>query len=218
MTTPSAVRVWDVPTRLFHWLLVGLFAFSWWSGETGNLDRHRLSGLILLALLVFRLVWGVIGGSTARFSGFVRGPGAVLAYLRGEAPDKAGHNPLGGWSVVALLALLTVQVGAGLFAVDTDGLESGPLSDYVSFETGRSAAHIHHLCFDGLLALVALHIAAIAFYWLRGRNLIKPMLTGSDARLDPAAEPLAPAGQLRFVLAVAIAAALAWWISKGAPH
>ena len=218
MATNPVVRVWDVPTRLFHWLLVGLFAFSWWSAESGNLDRHRLSGLVLLALLAFRLLWGVIGGSTARFSRFVRGPGAVLAYLRGETPVTAGHSPLGGWSVLALLALLIGQVTAGLFAVDTDGLESGPLSDYVSFDTGRSAAHLHHLGFDALLALIAIHIAAVGFYRLRGRNLITPMLTGSDPELDPAAEPLVPAGMVRFVVAVVVAAALAWWISKGAPH
>jgi len=218
LASHTATRVWDIPTRLFHWLLVGLFAFSWWSGETGHMDWHRQSGLIVLALIVFRLLWGVIGGSTARFARFVRGPRTVLAYLRGQGTATAGHNPLGGWSVLALLGLLAVQVVAGLFAVDVDGLESGPLSDYVSFEAGRTASHIHHLCFDGLLALIALHIAAIAFYRVRGRNLIKPMLTGSDSALDPAAAPLVPAGIVRFVVAVAVAAALAWWIGKGAPH
>ena len=107
---------------------------------------------------------------------------------------------------------------AGLFAVDTDGLESGPLADYVSFDQGRTAAHIHSLTFDALLALVALHLAAIAYYRIKGRNLITPMLTGADAELGADVAPMVPAGVARFVAAVVVAAALAWWIGKGAPH
>jgi len=218
LATIPATRVWDVPTRLFHWLLVGLFAFSWWSGQTGHLEWHFKSGLILLGLLAFRLLWGVIGGSTARFARFVRGPGAVLAYLRGESPKVAGHNPLGGWSVIALLGLMLLQVGTGLFSEDTDELYSGPLNALVNYDHARALTHIHHLAFKLLLLFSALHLAAIAFYRLRGRNLILPMVTGTDRELDPVAEPLKPAGMVRFVLAAVIAAALAWWIGKGAPH
>ncbi|MBU6268788.1 MAG: cytochrome b/b6 domain-containing protein [Sphingomonadales bacterium] len=217
MATTPAVRVWDVPTRLFHWLLVGLFAFSWYSGETGKLEWHFTSGVTLLGLLAFRLIWGVIGGSTARFVRFVRGPGAVLRYVRGEGPATAGHNPLGGWSVIALLGLMLVQVGTGLFASDTDSLYPGPLNPLVSYEHAETLTHIHHLAFNLLLALVVLHVAAIVFYRVKGRNLILPMVTGADAELDPAAEPLAPAGIVRFVIAAAIAVALAWWVNKGAP-
>jgi cytochrome b len=217
MTVATGIRVWDLPTRLFHWLLVALFAFSWYSAENGLMDWHRRSGLTLLALIAFRLIWGVIGGSTARFAHFVRGPGAIFRYLRG-APAGIGHNPLGGLSVIALLALLVVQIVAGLYAVDVDSLESGPLSDAVSFETGRQAAHIHHLCFNVLLALSALHIATILFYRLRGRNLVTPMLTGRDRQADAVTTPLVPSHPIAFVLAVAAAAALAWWIGQGAPH
>ncbi|MDE2403709.1 MAG: cytochrome b/b6 domain-containing protein [Sphingomonadales bacterium] len=214
-TTP--VRVWDVPTRLFHWLLVGLFAYSWYSGETGDLERHQLSGIAAFGLLAFRLIWGFVGGSTARFARFVRGPRAVIAYLRGTGPATAGHNPLGGWSVVVLLLLLLAQVGTGLFAQDTDALYPGPLNSLVDYDTADRLAHFHHLIFKLLLLTVAIHVAAIAFYRLRGRNLILPMLTGADPAVDPAVEPLAPAGIVRFAIAAIAAAALAWWVSKGAP-
>ena len=179
----NTVRVWDLPVRLGHWLIVVLFGFSWWSGENHEMDWHRWSGYSALALLLFRIYWGFAGERTARFASFLRGPGTVLAYGKTLArrPYVAGqgHNPMGGWSVMIMLAALTVQVTAGLFSVDVDGLESGPLADYVSFETGRWAAHIHHLVFNIALAVVVVHIAAIAFYrfWLR-TDLITPMITG----------------------------------------
>lgn len=215
ISTSAATRVWDVPTRLFHWLLVALFALSWWSAENGEMDRHRLSGIILLGLLLFRVVWGFIGGSTARFSGFVKGPGAAMAYLRGAQP-RAGHNPLGGYAVLGLLLLIAAQIGTGLFAVDTDGIESGHLSHLVSFDAGREAAEFHELSFNVLLALIGLHIAAIVFYRLvKRRNLVKPMLTGSDAELPAGTPGLIPAAPWKLVLAVAAAAALAWWTGQG---
>jgi cytochrome b len=213
----KAAAVWDLPTRLFHWPIAGLFAFSWYTAETGRMDWHRLSGETILGLLLFRLVWGFAGGSTARFAHFVRGPGTVLAYLRG-AKTGPGHNPLGGYSVIALLLVLCTQVGSGLFAVDVDGLESGPLSYLVDFDRGRQAAHIHHLCFNLLLALVGLHILAVLFYLVvRRRNLIGPMLTGRDRTLAAGEEGLRPASPLWLLLAIVVAAGLAWWIAKGAP-
>ena len=142
MTKP-AVSVWDLPTRLFHWLLVILIAVSWWSAETRTMEWHYRSGLAILGLVVFRIVWGVIGGSTARFASFVRLPGAALSYLRGQAQDKAGHNPLGGYSVILLLAVIAAQVSGGLFASDTDGLESGPMSFLVSYELSREITDLH---------------------------------------------------------------------------
>jgi cytochrome b len=211
-----AVRVWDLPTRLFHWLLVIAFAFSWWSAREDHMDWHLRSGLLILALLAFRLVWGLIGGSTARFAGFLRGPRAVWAYVRG-APAKPGHNPLGGWSVVAMLLALCVLVGSGTLAVDTDGIESGPLSYLVSFDTGRLASHVHGLFFNAALALIGLHLAAILFYRaVRGRNLVRPMITGRDPGLGVGAAELAPASLVRFILAAAVAGLFAWWIAAGA--
>ncbi|HEX8055730.1 MAG TPA: cytochrome b/b6 domain-containing protein [Novosphingobium sp.] len=214
------MKVWDLPTRLFHWLIVLLVGFSWWSAETGHMDWHYKSGMMILNLVTFRIVWGLIGGSTARFARFVKSPGAVLAYLRRPkgAPHDAGHNPLGGYSVVALLLVLATQVGTGVFSVDVDGIESGPLSPLVSFETGRLAAKVHHLSFTVLQVLVALHLVAILYYRIRGRKLIGPMVTGRDAQLAASTGGLVSAGWLRFVVAVAIAFTLGWWVSAGAPH
>ncbi|MBY0421726.1 MAG: cytochrome b/b6 domain-containing protein, partial [Parvularculaceae bacterium] len=146
-----------------------------------HMDWHRASGLFIVFLLFFRLQWGLFGGETARFGRFVKGPGGVFSYLKGEAPATPGHNPLGGWSVVAMLAALLLQATAGLFAVDIDGIESGPLSHFVSFDQGRLAADIHGAVFNALLALVGLHLAAILFYAvMRRKNLVGPMITGAD--------------------------------------
>ncbi len=177
------VRVWDIPTRLFHWLIVTLFAFSWWTAENDHLDWHMLSGYAILGLVVFRVYWGFVGSATARFTSFVRGPRAFLAYAGRvlERPGQAslGHNPMGGWSVVALMMLLLTQVGLGLFAIDVEGLNAGPLDTLVSFDTGRWFAHQHGKVFNLLLILSGLHVAAILFYWAYKReNLIGAMFTG----------------------------------------
>jgi cytochrome b len=174
------VRVWDVPTRLAHWSLAGLFAFSWWSANNHHMDYHRYSGYTLLGVLVFRVYWGLVGSHTARFARFVKGPRAIWGYLRaGLRHPVPGHNPLGALSVLALLGVLLSQVVLGLFSVDVDGLESGPLSTFVSFDVGRACAHAHHVVFDVLAALIALHLTAILFYWIIKRdNLVRPMLTG----------------------------------------
>ena len=211
-------RLWDGPTRLVHWALVGLIGFAWWSGETEHMEWHRWSGYAVLGLLAFRLAWGVWGSATARFSSFVKGPRATLAYLKSlpnrEAGELSGHNPLGAISVLAILGVLIVQTVTGLFAVDVDAFEAGPLSDKVDFDTGRLFAKWHHWSFTALQVLVILHLAAVAFYLVYKRaNLVGPMITG---RGRFAADP-----QLRFaplwrsVLVAVLAAAFAWWVSRG---
>ena len=162
-TGTTRVRVWDVPTRVVHWLMAILIAASWWTAENGNLEFHRYSGYSLLALLLFRLYWGVVGSSTARFNHFIKGPSSILRYVRGGSSETLGHNPLGALSVVALLLLLLTQVTLGLFAVDVDGLESGPLSHLVSFEAGRACAEWHETVFDVLVWVIGLHVAAVLF-------------------------------------------------------
>ncbi len=210
-------RIWDGPTRLFHWLLVLLIAISWRTGESGALEWHRWSGYAILALLLFRLGWGVVGSDTARFASFVRGPRAVWRYLHASEPAAPGHNPLGALSVVAMLLLLGLQVGLGLFAVDEDGLESGPLSHLVSYEAAEQAADLHELVFNAVLALIALHVLAILFYALvRRRNLVGPMVTGHAPALGPV-QPLRFAGWVRAALVFAVAAALAWLVASGLP-
>lgn len=218
---PAAARgrLWDLPTRLVHWALALLVAFSWWSAENGQMEWHRWSGYTVLGLLVFRLFWGFAGASTARFSSFVKGPAAIVAYARTlgrRAPSEtAGHNPLGALSVVALLLALIAQVGFGLFAVDIDGLESGPLSRFVDFDTGRVFAELHETSFNILLALIGLHLAAVAYYLIYKRdNLIRPMVTGWRAFAgDAPAVRFVPAW--RVLVGIALAVAVAWFVAKG---
>lgn len=209
--------VWDIYIRLFHWLLVGLLGFSWWSGERHEMEWHRLSGYAILFLLIFRLYWGFVGSGTARFVHFVRSPRTAFAYLRNlrTRPYRAtaGHNPVGGWSVLLMLVSLIAMVTAGLFAVDVDGLESGPLADYVSFDQGRMAADLHGLLFNLLLALVALHIVAILYYLLRLRhNLIGPMIHGRGAMPVENAKALPVGSPWKALIGLLIAAACTWAI------
>ncbi|QTD55875.1 cytochrome b/b6 domain-containing protein [Parasphingorhabdus cellanae] len=183
--------VWDWTIRLFHWLIVLLLPLMWWTAEEGMMDWHRRLGLTLFAVILFRLIWGIIGSWTARFVPMIKRLAAVPAYVRdlfaGRHRPSFGHSPLGSLSVFALLAALSVQVGTGLFTVDVDGLESGPLSILISFSTGRDIADIHELNFDILVALIALHIVAIAIYrWVLKDNLIRPMVTGHRNDVEPA--------------------------------
>jgi len=209
------VRVWDIPTRVVHWAMALLIPYSWWTATHDQLDRHRLSGYVLLGLILFRLIWGFAGSAPSRFGDFVRGPRAVLRYLRGqEGQARPGHNPIGGWSVVAMLVAITAQIVLGLFAVDEDGLESGPLSSFISFDTSRSLALIHHKLFWVIVALVALHLCAILFYLVRGKNLTATMVTGS-ARVAPDIEAPAVAPIWRAAIAAILAAAVAWFVASG---
>ncbi|HMM75782.1 MAG TPA: cytochrome b/b6 domain-containing protein [Gammaproteobacteria bacterium] len=194
----AIVRVWDLPVRLFHWGIVALLGYSWWSGEEGGmtLEYHMWSGYAVLTLVLFRVLWGFAGSGTARFASFVRGPAAVLASLRelGSARPLhlAGHNPLGGWMVLALLLCLLVQTSSGLFAND-DLFNEGPLYEHVSKALSDTLTTVHHLNFGLLLGLVALHVAAVAWHRLRkGERLVGAMIHGRK-RLDGPAPALARA-------------------------
>ena len=210
------VRIWDLPTRLFHWALVLCLAGSWYTGENDLMDWHMRLGYAALALVLFRVAWGFAGGRTARFAGFLKGPGAVLHHVRallsrGPWTPEAGHNPLGGWAVLALLAAVAAQAATGLFTIDDLGLYGGPFAERVSEETGKLLRWLHFLNFDLLLVLAGVHVAAVLLYLLVKRdNLIRPMLTGSR-RLDLAGqEPLGPVPAWRAPLLLAASAALVW--------
>ena len=207
MTEPT-VRVWDLPVRLFHWAIVLLVPALWWAAETRRMDLHILLGEIMLGLILFRLLWGVLGSSTARFAGFVKGPPAVLRYLRGGG-KAFGHNPLGGWSVVLMLLALSVQVGLGLFASDEDGIYEGPLSRHMpDLDSAHTLAERHETVFWVIVALIALHVLAILYYRLvRRDDLVTPMVTGRGPA-GVAGEAMVPAPLWRFLLAVALAAGL----------
>jgi cytochrome b len=211
----ARIRVWDAPTRIVHWLLVVLILASWWTAETGRMEWHRWSGYTLLGLVIFRVYWGVAGASTARFSQFVRGPRAIASYLQGGWAVASGHNPLGALSVVALLGLLATQVVLGLFAVDVDGIESGPLSTFVSFEAGRAAAHWHEDIFNVLMALILLHVVAVIYYvFFRKQPLVAAMVHGKRAYPEPQPPPMQPASMVRLLLGITLATALTWWAAR----
>jgi cytochrome b len=178
-------------------------------------DWHIWSGCGVLTLLIFRLLWGVVGSSTARFASFVRGPRAVADYWRGRWTG-IGHNPLGALSVIALLLALAVQVGFGLIAEDEEGLYTGPLYRLVSIDTSDRARDLHESWFNVILGLVVLHIAAIVYYRIRGRRLTSAMITGR-AVLDPETEPMRPGKWWVALLCLAISIGVTRWVIAGAP-
>ena len=178
------VRVWDAPVRLFHWLLVLLFAFMFFTGKSGSdwLTWHVRSGYAVFALVIFRVLWGFVGSTHARFSSFLAGPKACIEFLRHlmkRSPSSyAGHNPLGGWMVLVLLLSLAFQVSTGLFSND-DLLFEGPLASLVSKETSDRLTGWHVWNFNLLLVLAGLHILAVLYHWLfMKENLIGAMFTG----------------------------------------
>lgn len=207
--------VWDAPVRLVHWLLAGLIAFSWWSVHNHHTDWHIWSGCAILTLLIFRLLWGVVGSSTARFASFVRGPKSIMADFRGRWTG-IGHSPLGALSVLVLFGAVAVQVGLGLISEDEDGLYTGPLYRLVSTDTSDKARDIHELWFNVILGLIVLHVGAILFYRLRGRRLTKPMITGR-AVVDPDAAPMRPGKWWVALICLAIGIGVTRWVIAGAP-
>ncbi|MDJ0977378.1 MAG: cytochrome b/b6 domain-containing protein [Erythrobacter sp.] len=219
VTDPS-VRVWDLPLRLTHWSFALLVPALWWSAENSQWALHKRFGIALLGLLVFRLLWGFLGTRTARFRSFVKGPGAVLAYVTGRAgaaADKIGHNPLGALSVLGLLAVMMVQVGSGLFAGDPFDGATGPLNPLVGVATADALTEWHEWFYWVVLGFVALHLSAITFYAVvRQNDLVSPMLSGRKL-LKGREEENEQTSWVRFLVSGALAAALALWVALGAP-
>lgn len=186
-----AVRVWDLPTRIFHWALmlcvIGLVVTAYRRGDA--MEWHFRLGYAVISLLLFRMVWGLLGGRWSRFSSFLFGPRSVIRYLRGQShPDHlVGHNPLGAASVFALLALLLVQVATGLFS-DDEVSSAGPLSRLISQTLVSQVSYYHKGIGQWLIyALVALHLCAILYHlFVKKHNLIKPMIHGDKVLSQPA--------------------------------
>ena len=219
--TLRAVRVWDLPTRLFHWTLAAAVTALAVTGQVGGnaLFWHMRLGLLVMALLVFRVMWGLVGGRWSRLASYVRWPGTVWRYLRGphRSDDlfEVGHNPLGAFSVLAMIALLAVQVTTGLVA-DDEIATTGPLNRFVANATGLAASAWHTGWGKwGLAALVALHVVAIGVYRWRGVNLVKPMISG-DKHLPGEVPPSTDNAATRIlaVLLLALCGAGAWWIAR----
>ncbi len=215
------IRVWDLPTRLFHWSLAALVVLSFVSVKIGGnwLTWHFYSGYALIALVGFRLVWGFVGGRYARFSSFLFGPKAIIGYLRGspDAPRTLGHNPLGSLSVYGLLGLTGLQALGGLFAND-DIASEGPLARFVSKEVSDQITSLHHLNEKFIMLLVLTHIAALLYYrFAKRENLVRAMVTGDKHEGDPAAASRDDAAlRMRAVLVLGVCAALVWALLKWA--
>lgn len=214
------VRVWDLPIRLFHWALAVAVAGLVVTGKIGGAAMvwHFRLGYAVLALLIFRLAWGFVGGRWARFSHCFYSPGQWIRALRGASPADgvAGHSPLGALSVFALLAALTAQVITGLMSDDGIGF-SGPLSRWASRSAIIGANEYHTGIGQGLvIGLVVLHLGAIAFHVLvRRRTLIRPMLHG-DRQLPADVPPSRDDAATRAAAVVlgTLSAAIAWWVSR----
>lgn len=217
----TPVKLWDLPIRLVHWSFVVLLPALWWTAENGQMETHIQLGMAMLILVLFRILWGLFGSSTARFAGFVRGPITVGRYLRRlfgkEGEPIVGHNPLGALSVVALLLLLAAQVTFGLFATDTDGLYYGPLNSLVGYDVAESLTEWHELGFNVILGVTILHVLAVVFYLTVKRdNLVTPMITGRKRYAGPVTAPkIAP--WWRGVLCLVLAWGIAGWVWSGAP-
>jgi cytochrome b len=215
--TETHIRVWDLPTRLFHWVIVLLVCAAWFSADQGYMRVHLICGLSLLSLLLFRIAWGVVGSTTARFRNFLHPPVRVVGYLKGLAGGEkilhAGHNPAGGLMVIVLIGVLLAQVGTGLFA--NDGVKfRGPLALLVSEDISTRLATIHGLIFNLILLLIWCHVVAIGFYLLvRGDNLVWPMVTGKKPRTHvPADSNLIFTRSYLALILLGLGAAIALWV------
>jgi cytochrome b len=204
------VQVWDLPLRLFHWLLAATVAIAFVSAEIGGnaMVWHGRAGLAVVGLLAFRIVWGFVGSTYARFVTFLHGPTKIRAFLKGEW-DALGHNPLGALSVLALLTLLAAEAATGLFAND-DIAYQGYLYPLVGADLSGRITGIHKLFEPALIVLVTLHLGAIAFYVrIKKRNLVKPMITGWEEVVHPVAPPRG-GGMIAFLVAAAIGVGTAY--------
>lgn len=223
----AKIRVWDLPVRLFHWALVILMTVSYFTGRAGGdwMKFHFWSGYAILTLILFRIAWGFVGSTTARFSDFVKGPSAALRHVAelagADRPREAGHNPLGGAMVVALIFGVLAQVVAGFFSADTDmGTVNGPLTRLVTDKWIERATAFHHFWVNVLLLLVALHVlAAIVYLVWKRQNLIGAMIHGRKP-IDDVVRPGTAAPRLHFAsgrLAVSlliVSAAIVYFIVR----
>lgn len=215
--------VWDLPTRLFHWLLVASLVASYLTAEAGSptLKWHMYLGYWTLGLVIFRILWGFFGPKHARFSQFFR-PGRVGGYaatlLRRDSTPAVGHNPLGGIFVIVMLLMVGLQAVSGLFISD-DIVWAGPWNPAVESATANRMAWIHHLNFDLLLWVVGLHVLAILYYaFYKRQDLVGPMFTGyKKAAIVPETEAIGSSQLLKALLFALLSAAAVWAMLALAP-
>ena len=220
-TPPARVRVWDLPVRIVHWAMVVLLVGLVVTGLLGNewLLWHMRFGQTMLALVVFRVIWGFVGSRNARFAAFLRGPTDIARYARsfaGAHERHATHNPLGGWMVMLLLVALLVQATTGLFTND-DILWGGPLSEKVTKDTSDAVSAFHRKFWWVVAALSAIHVVAVlAYLWLFKDNLIVPMLTGDkDLPAGTATSEGAAASTAKAIVLLALCGVAIWYLLHG---
>jgi cytochrome b len=215
-------RVWDVPVRVFHWTLVLAIVAAFVTNRLGvaYFQYHVWCGYLVLVLILFRIVWGLVGTKHALFSNFVRGPKATVRYaakfIRGRREHYAGHNPLGAWMIVTLLGMLGIQALLGLVA-DDEIFNTGPLSGYVSHEVSLRLTSIHRIMFYWIAAAIAIHILAVlAHTFLAQENLIRAMLTGHKSAPSATSRDHIHTSRtwLAVLVTIALSAGLAWIIGN----
>ena len=213
------VRIWDLPVRLTHWSFVILLPAMYFTADNSQWGWHMRLGHVLLALLIFRVIWGFVGTDTARFASFVKGPGQVLGYVRGQYDDKGnkGHSPLGALAVLALLGFTFAQVAMGLFAGDPYDGATGPLNPLVGVGTADTLTDTHEWFYYVVFGMIGLHITAIGVYGaLRAENLIGAMIGGKGEK-KPEVTDNAPTPWGRALGALAVSVGIALWVYWGAP-
>ena len=215
----KTIRVWDLPLRCFHWLLVISIVSAYITSELGGLwlDWHSHGGTFTLALVVFRIIWGFIGSTYARFSSFVPTPTRLRAFFSSTRPG-IGHNPLGALSIIAILSVILIQAGLGLFAMNDEIEFHGPLYELVNSTWSERLTAWHSLNFNVLLLLIGMHVSAVAYYtWIQPKTLVTPMITGNTT-VGPEVhvDPINGGGKMQFIFAGTVAGLVFWAIESGA--
>lgn len=209
--------IWDLLQRLVHWCFPILIAFAWWSAENGQMQWHAYAGYTLLVLVLWRCLWGFMGSEYARFSQFVVGLPSIIAYLRGGRSEQPGHNPMGGWSVISMLALLLVQTISGLFNTD-ELLLQGPLTVFATDGIIEIASEIHEASWLAIQALALLHIVVVCYHqWVRKDGLITQMGFGSKLTLVPTSRPKLGLGVLVLAFVAVLVVTIGLWLPEPEP-
>lgn len=215
--------IWDLPLRIFHWSFAFTVLACWYTSKQGEelVDIHMQFGFVVLALLIFRILWGFIGPKHARFSQFIPIPKVLLAYIKKPSHRQKipGHNPLGALMVILMIVLISLQAISGLF-INDDVFSSGPYYNSVSKDIQDWMAFIHHNTFDFMIAAIILHIAAIIFYWrVKKDNLVVPMITGKKTTEQVKPSDAIPHSKLILgsVIALCCAAFVYWLVVINAP-
>ncbi|AZG74249.1 cytochrome b/b6 domain-containing protein [Shewanella livingstonensis] len=206
------IKVWDFPTRLFHWTMVCLLSGLWWTADIGEMQWHMVLAYLLMTLIAFRLIWGFFGSETSKFSGFFVSPKKVIAYAKSHPkPLSLGHNPLGGYMVIVLLSILVLQLTTGLFTTD-DIFTEGPLMHLVSSETAGWLTWLHKTNFNIILAMTAVHIIAVVVHVVKGDNILKAMFSGYKQVNQQLRSPILRSSWLALVIVSVIFAFVWWWL------